>query len=167
MPAVSSRTIAITRAGDRIVALIERVLAVALIAGILFDFANVIGRYSGSFSILGIDELEIYVVIWIAFLGAVAVAWRGRHLRMDMLQDALPRALKSSVILCETLVTFVVCGFVGFQSFVYVTKLFALGSVSDILGVPTWIPHSAVCLSLSGMALIAFLRVVRLFVKAP
>jgi TRAP-type C4-dicarboxylate transport system permease small subunit len=52
----------------------------------------------------------------------------------------------------------VVTGFVGLQSFSYVAKLFALGTVSDILGVPTWIPHSAVCLSLTCMALIALRR---------
>jgi TRAP-type C4-dicarboxylate transport system permease small subunit len=97
-------------------------------------------------------------LVWIAFLGAVAVTWRGQHLRMDMLLQALPRPARRAVIGLEIAVMAVVTGFVGLQSFSYVAKLFALGTVSDILGVPTWIPHSAVCLSLTCMALIALRR---------
>ncbi len=149
---------AITRAGNRIVGMLEAVLAIALIAGILLDFGNVVGRYTGAFSLLGVDELEIYILIWIAFLGAVAVTWHGQHLRMDVLVQSLPRPLKQVVVAAEIAIAFLVMAFVALQSFQYVGKLFALGSVSDILGIPTWIPHSAVSISLTCMALIVLFQ---------
>lgn len=157
---------ALERAGDRIITVAERILALGLIAAILLDFINVVGRYTGGFSILGIDEAEIYILIWVAFLGAVAVTWRGQHLRMDVFLEALPIPVKQTVIVVEMAVMFVITGFVGVQSYNYVSKLFALGSVSDILGIPTWIPHTAVCVSLFAMAAIVLVRGIQRFVRA-
>ena len=44
------------------------------------------------FALNGVDEVEIYILIWIAFLGAALVTWRGTHLRMDVLIAACPPA---------------------------------------------------------------------------
>lgn len=107
---------------------------------------------------LGIDEIEIYILIWIAFLGAVVVTWRRQHLRMDVFLEHCPASIKTTIKVVEIIVSFVVTAFVGFQSLAYVTKLYALGAVSDIIGVPTWIPHSAVFLGFFSMAAIILMR---------
>ena len=51
-----------------------------------------------------------------------------------------------------------VAGFVAWQSFKYVERIYALGAVSDIAHIPTWIPHSAIAVSFGLMALIVLLR---------
>ena len=51
---------------------IERVLAVGLIVAILFDFLNVVGRYLTGFTLTGLEEVEVYLLIWIAFLNAAS-----------------------------------------------------------------------------------------------
>ena len=51
-----------------------------------------VGRYVFGFALNGVDEIEIYILIWIAFLGAAVVTWRGLHLRMDVLVNALSGA---------------------------------------------------------------------------
>lgn len=149
---------AIERVGDRIVYVAERILALSLMAAIVLDFINVLGRYSGGFSMIGIDEIEIYILIWTAFIGAVAVTWRRQHLRMDVFLETCPEPVKKAVALVEMTVMLVVTGFVGMESFAYVSKMFALGSVSDIAGVPMWIPHSAVCLGFLAIAAIVLVR---------
>lgn len=146
------------RIGNRIAAVAERTLALGLILAILLDFMNVIGRYTGGFSVLGIDEVEIYILIWIAFIGAAAVTWRRQHLRMDVLVEACPVRVRRFIVVVEMTVMLVITAFVGVQSYTYVAKIFALGSVSDIAGIPMWIPHSAVCLGFFAMAAIILVR---------
>jgi len=157
---------AVERIGDRIVFGVERLLALGLIAAIVLDFVNVVGRYTGGFTLLGVDEIEIDVLVWIAFIGAVAVMWRGQHLRMDVLYHASPPVVRRLIAAAELTITLVVTGFAAFESFTYVTRLYTLGMVSDIMRIPEWIPHLAVGLCFAAMALIVIVRGAQRFAGA-
>ena len=63
----------IDRLLDRMARLIELVLAVAFILAVLLNFANVVGRYLFGLSLLGSDEVEVFVMVAMTFLGAVVV----------------------------------------------------------------------------------------------
>lgn len=143
---------------DALVTWTERVLAVALLIGISLNVINVVGRYLAGYALNGVDEIEIYILIWIAFLGAALVTWRGTHLRMDVLIAASPAAVRSIVAWFEMLVMLTVSAFVAWQSFKYVERIYALGAVSDIAHIPTWIPHSAIAVSFALIVLIVLLR---------
>ncbi len=149
---------AVIRGVDALATWVERVLAGALLIGISLNFINVIGRYVFGYALNGVDEIEIYILIWIAFLGAAAVTWRGQHLRMDVLINACPAPLRFAVWVFETMVFLAVAGFVAWQSFKYVERIYALGAASDIAHIPTWIAHSAVAVSFGLMVLIVLLR---------
>jgi TRAP-type C4-dicarboxylate transport system permease small subunit len=136
----------------RLASIVEHVLALALIAGIALNFVNVVGRYVVGATLTGVDEIEIYILIWIAFLGAAVVTWRGDHLRMDVLLGACPPALRTAIGVIEDCVFAAVAGFAAVESFIYVEKIYALGAVSDIARVPTWFPHSAVVIGFGAMA---------------
>ena len=144
---------------DLAVSGLEKILALALIAGICLNFINVGGRYLASVSIEGSDEVEIYILIAIAFLGAAVVTWRGMHLRMDVLMETIGGRFRVIVSWIELAVTGVVAAFVAYYSFQYASKVYRLGAVSDIAGIPTWIPHSAVPVSLGLMVLFLIIRV--------
>ena len=152
---------AVIRSVDALATLVERVLAIALLVGISLNFVNVVGRYVFSYALNGADEIEIYILIWIAFLGAATVTWRNLHLRMDVLVNAFPAPLRFAVLVFETLVFLSVAGFVAWQSFKYVERIYSLGAVSDIAHIPTWIPHSAITVSFGLMVLILLLRTVQ------
>lgn len=143
---------------DAFVTWTERVLAVGLLIGISLNVINVVGRYLAGFALNGVDEIEIYILIWIAFLGAALVTWRGSHLRMDVLVMACPPAVRWLVGWFEMMVMLVVTIFVAWQSLKYVERIYALGAVSDIAHIPTWIPHSAIAISFAAMALMVLLR---------
>jgi TRAP-type C4-dicarboxylate transport system permease small subunit len=149
---------AINKPVDALVKWIELVLAVGLLVGITLNVVNVIGRYLAGYALNGVDEVEIYILIWIAFLGAALVTWRGTHLRMDVLIMACPPAVRWVVRLFEMAVMFAVSAFVAWQSFAYVERIYALGAVSDIAHIPTWIPHSAIAISFAAIALIVLVR---------
>jgi TRAP-type C4-dicarboxylate transport system permease small subunit len=146
------------RAGNAVASWLERALAVALIVGIALNFANVVGRYLAGFALNGVDEIEVYILIAVAFLGAAVVTWRGQHLRMDVLLGACPVLVQRCVALLEMCVLAAVALFAAVQSFRYVERIHALGAVSDIARVPTWVPHSAVFLGFAAMALIVVIR---------
>ncbi|MDO9442789.1 MAG: TRAP transporter small permease subunit, partial [Beijerinckiaceae bacterium] len=115
-----SRSVKVGRMMDALASTTENTLAIALIVGILLNFANVVGRYIGGFSIDGSDEIEIYILIWIAFLGGALVTWRGQHLRMDVLLETCPEKFRRIVVVLEAVLTGVVACFVAYQSWQYV-----------------------------------------------
>jgi TRAP-type C4-dicarboxylate transport system permease small subunit len=129
---------------------IEAVLSLALLAAIVLNFVNVIGRYVLGQSIVGADEVQIYSMLWIAFLGAGVVAWRGEHLRMDALARGFPRPLSRFLRVVELLLLIALAAFVLFQSWRYTTQMATV--TSPFAGIPMWIPHSAV---LAGFAALA------------
>ena len=106
----------------------------------------------------GIDEVEVYLLIWIAFLNAAVVSWRREHLRMDLIVKALPEPLQRTIYMFEAIVLLMVTSFVGYYSFLYVQRIFRLGAVSDMARLPTWIAHSAVFVGFGLIALIALYR---------
>lgn len=139
---------------DRVAFYVERVLALALIFGIALNFTNGMGRYLTGFTLSGADEIEIYILIWTAFLGAAVVTWRRQHLRMDVLVRACPESVRKAVAVFEALTLLAVALFVLWQSLLYVKRLFDFGSVSDIAHVPTWIPHSAIFICFGAIAIV-------------
>jgi TRAP-type transport system small permease protein len=140
--------------------LIERALAVAFLVAVCLNFLNVIGRYLLGYTPSGTDEVQIYIMVWMAFLGAAVVTLRDAHLRMDVLFQHLPATLRALVRLFEFAVFLITAGFVALQSFYYVSKMFNLGQVSDLAHIPIWIPHAAVAVGFALMSLIVLRRAV-------
>jgi TRAP-type C4-dicarboxylate transport system permease small subunit len=162
MLVVGTSKTTLERTCDRVAFYVERILALALILGIGLNFINSIGRYLTGFTLSGADEVEIYILIWIAFLGAAVVTWRRQHLRMDVLVNACPAPARKAVAIFEALVMLAVAGFVFWQSLLYVKRLFDFGSVSDIARVPTWMPHSAVFVCFGAMAIVIAIHACRM-----
>ncbi len=142
--------------------LIERTLAYAFIAAVGLNFINVVGRYGFGSSMLGADELQIYIMVFMTFLGAAVVAWRNRHLRMDVVVAALPEPIRRTVKIAEAFAIVILTTFVLWNSTYYAKQMYVLGRMSDMAHVPMWIPHGAVALGFGLMALIGCLRLVEI-----
>jgi TRAP-type transport system small permease protein len=143
---------------DRMARLIELVLAVAFILAVVLNFANVFGRYLFDFSLLGSDEVQVFVMVAMTFLGAVVVTRRNEHLRMDVLVRFMPAPVRLALRIAEQLLLIALAGFVLTQSYFYASQMLRLGRVSDMAGVPMWIPHGFVTLGFALMLLIAVWR---------
>ena len=148
----------IDRIGDRLSRVIESVLALAFIGAIGLNFADVLDRYLFGQSIRGADEVQIYIMVTMAFLGAAIVSWRNSHLRMDVLAQRLPQHLRSALRIAELVVLIVISGFVALQSAFYVAQMYALESTSTNAQIPMWIPHAAVAIGFTLIFLIALVR---------
>jgi TRAP-type C4-dicarboxylate transport system permease small subunit len=152
----------VSRILDRLTGGIERVLAYAFIAAVTLNFINVVGRYGFGTTLLSADELQIFIMVFMTFLGASVVAWRNQQLRMDVLVNALPAPIRRLIKIAELAVIVILASFVLWNSTYYAEQMFNIGRVSDMAQVPMWIPHGAVAVGFGLMALIACVRLVQI-----
>jgi TRAP-type C4-dicarboxylate transport system permease small subunit len=152
----------IDRAFDRVTGWLERALAYTFVGAVCLNFANVVGRYVVGYSIQGADELQIYAMVYMTFIGAVVVTWRNQHLRMDVLVEAFPARIQKILRWLELALFGVLSAFMLYQSFVYSRQMLIIGRTSDMAGVPMWIPHGAVAIGFGLILLITLWRALRL-----
>lgn len=77
---------------DRVLLRLNRWLVIVILAAMaLMVFANVVLRFLTNESILWVEEVSRYLMIWLTFLGAGVVLRYGGHIGIDTLQDSFPR----------------------------------------------------------------------------
>ena len=129
----------------------DRLLGLVFCGVVLLNFVGATMRYLGGGAILGADEVQVYAVVWLVFIGAAIVAWRGAHLRMDVFSTRLKGPAARLRDLLESLLALAVCGTMSWVSLRFVMQIHEMGQRSDGAGIPMWAAHSAV---LIGFALI-------------
>lgn len=132
----------------------RRALGILLIAMVLLNVANALSRYVLGQAIEGSDELLVFGMVWVVFLGAVFVTLDRRHLSFDVVSQALPPRLRAVVGVAGDLIMILLLGFVALQSLDVVGRLASLGQRSMAAAIPTFIPHSAILLGFGLSALI-------------
>ena len=83
---------ALARAEAGLVAVNRWALIALMAAMAVLVFGNVVSRYLLSYSLIWIEELTRYMMVWVGFLGSGLVLRVGAHIAVDALQDALPEA---------------------------------------------------------------------------
>jgi TRAP-type transport system small permease protein len=144
----------IDRVFELAMGVMEYALALAFVFAVVLNFVNVVGRYGMGYSILGSDEVQIYIMVFMTFLGAAVITWRKQHLRMDVLVQFFPEWLKTLLKGIEILLFLLLSGFVLVTSSRYAGQMLILDRKSDNAGIPMWIPHGAVAVGFGLMALI-------------
>jgi TRAP-type C4-dicarboxylate transport system permease small subunit len=147
---------------DRVARIIELTLALAFIAAVLLNFCNVLGRYLLGISLLGSDELQVFIMIGMTFFGAAVVSRRNMHLRMDVLVRYLGAPMQIALQIAEQLLLAALAAFVLTQSYLYASRMWLMGRTSDMTGVPMWIPHSFVVLGFGLILVAALWRLLRM-----
>src|SRR5947209_13072261 len=153
------------RSIDLLAVALEKLLGAALIVAVLYNFVNVVGRYVVGQTFISADEVQIYIMVYIAFLGAAVATWRRLHLRMDVLVHRLPQRLQTVLSVIELGLIIVLAALVLYVSSGYVKQMAGLDARSQNAGIPMWIPHSAIVLGFGLIALLAVLQFVQSFRK--
>ena len=148
------------RTASRLIASIERavrlVLGLLLVAMVLLNAASAGARYFFGDGLVGSDELMIFAMVWVVFLGAALLEREGRHLSFDLLLKVLPERRRLVLKTGIALVSAVVLAAVAWQSLAVVERLTSLGQVSMAGSMPMGIPHAALLAGL-GLAALASL----------
>jgi len=68
------------------------VAAVLLLVTVIANAAAVVFRYGVGQPLIWTEEVQRYLIVWVAFLGGTACLGRGEHLGIDLLTARLPAA---------------------------------------------------------------------------
>lgn len=142
-----------------LLAVLRAAAGVLLVASILLNFANVIGRYFFNSSIFWAEEVMLFFMVGCVFLGNGVVAWSGRQIRMDVIVAMMPRQLREALNLASELAFILVALIVLVFSFPVVRDLFNFDQRSQSAEIPLYIPQSLIPI---GLSIMAFMVVVRL-----
>jgi TRAP-type C4-dicarboxylate transport system permease small subunit len=118
------------------------VLVAMMAAMVALVFGNVVARYAFNFSLIWAEELSQYLMVWVTFLGAGLALRQGRHVAVELVQDAAPAAIGRAlrlVVLLLVAAFLIVLAVLGFQ---FVS--FAWGQETPVLNISFGIPYLAV-----------------------
>ena len=146
---------------------LEKVVGVVFCAIVLLNFCSAVARYAGTTLFIGADEVQVYAMIWLIFLGAALAGRRGLHLRMDLLAQRLSPTAAAWRQCIESCIALLVCGTMAWISFAFVRDMVAMGQRSDAAGIPMWMVHAAPAAGFIGLAVAAALELARTWRSRP
>jgi TRAP-type C4-dicarboxylate transport system permease small subunit len=140
------------------------VSAICLIASVIINFTNIIGRYFFNVSIPWAEEIMLFLMVGCVFTGCCAVAWEGRQIRMDVLISMMPPKIKNLFTLLSELVLIAAAIAVTKFAWPVITQLAAFDERSQAANFPLVIPQAMVPI---GYSLMAILVAIRLLTPRP
>jgi TRAP-type C4-dicarboxylate transport system permease small subunit len=149
---------AVERAVAKLLAFTRSVSAICLMASVLINFANIIGRYFFSVSIPWAEEIMLFLMVGCVFTGCCAVAWHGRQIKMDVLVTMLPPALRHLLALLSELVMIAAAIAVTIFALPVIVNLWNFDERSQAANFPLVIPQAMVPIGYMLMALLVAIR---------
>jgi len=149
------------RAARGAVAIVRKALGFLLLAMVLLNVANAAGRYVFQVAIPGSDEILVFAMVWLVFLGACLVYVNSGHLNFGLLTARLPFPWQGRLQRLIALSTALLCGYLTYQSWQVLSTLARIGQKSMASEIPMVVPHTAVLLSLAVITLCALYRALR------
>lgn len=140
-----------------------RILAGATLAVVVGITLLQIGlRYFANAPLVWSEELAKLLIVWIAFVGAAAVCWDGRHLNVDVFYLKLPPAIKNVVRWLNAAISIGFLAILGWTS----VKLVRIENMQDLSALP--LPAGVVRLAATvGAALMIAAILGRIFYARP
>lgn len=116
----------------------ETVLSIGVVVLAALLIANAIARKTGTLFHF-VDELSMFLVIVITFLGVSYAVREASHVRMAALYDLLPEKAQKTLIIVISGVSSLVLLYISYLSVLYVLRMKGLGQMAPTLGMPYWI----------------------------
>jgi TRAP-type C4-dicarboxylate transport system permease small subunit len=134
------------------------ICGVIVLAAILINICNVVGRYVFNAPVPWAEEAMSYMIIWGVFIAAGAITYQGLHLRMDLLVMNL-RGLGARLLGALTVLLIVVCSLFVMRQSLRILELYAMtGETSMGARIPLIYPHAALLVGFFLMAAAAIVR---------
>lgn len=118
---------------------LERVLAtLALLVIALISLANVVVRYATDISFAFTEEISVFLLVVLTFAGASVALRRNGHIRIGMLERALPPGPRRVLIVLQWLCTVAVLGLIAWFGGRMALEEYQWETLSPGLGLPQW-----------------------------
>ena len=151
-PALARLVRMITRAENAL-------LIVMLTLTVLLAGGQILLRNFFHMSLFGADQMLRLLVLWVAFLGAVAASREGKHIHVDAIARWLPPRIKASVAVLTDLFTSSVCLLLAWQAVRFLQSAHASGEMA-FGSLPVWAAGLILPLAFSLIALRYLLRLI-------
>lgn len=146
--------------GEGLTKACQAIAALALLAIVAINGANVVARYFFAKPFPWAEEAMIMFMILGVFTGAIAVTWRNLHIRIDTFVERSAPNVQRIIRVVAAFASMFVLLVVAWSSYGIVRLLFEYGQTTDALEFPMWIPQSFVTISLVVIAILIFTRLV-------
>jgi TRAP-type C4-dicarboxylate transport system permease small subunit len=148
-----------------LVAGIQGLTAVLMLTAVALNAANIAGRKLFSHPIASAEEIMLFLLVGMVFLGNAIVGFEGRQLRMDVIIQALPRGLRRACDLAADITAIVVCLTLIVLGWPAVAMLAEFDQRSQSAEIPMVIPQALVPIGLGLTALLVGVRLIASFKK--
>ena len=149
----------------RLVAVIQAITAVLMLIAVAVNFANIIGRYVFFAPIASAEEVMLFLMVGMVFLGNSVVGWQGKQLRMDVLLHAMPPSLSRALDIIADLTMIAVCIILIVLGWPAVQMLAEFDQRSEAADIPLVIPQALVPIGLGLNAFLVGARLIESFRK--
>lgn len=136
-------------------------LGLGLLFVVAVNFLNAVARHVLGVAPVGMDELMVYVVIWVVMIGAILSLVGRSHINVNLLPLSLRGRGRHLLHVVHDLAALVACGFGTHASWQFIGRIHQLDMRSMGLGLPMAIPHGAVLVGLAGLTLAAAVLLLR------
>jgi len=148
---------------DRVIARVTSglhiVATLMLIAIVIVNAANVVGRYLFSRPMETADELMIFMLTAAVFLCLPRCTHEDEHIRMNLIRERTSGWVRKIWDLLLDLLHLGVTLLVLYIGLPMVATLFSWGQVSEAAKIPMWIVHSVIPLGFGLASAILFLKI--------
>lgn len=129
-------------------------LCLAGMVGIVF--LATVARYTKWFVTPWAEEAARYLMIWLAFVGAGAVAGTGSHFGVDIIVKRVPEKKRIILYVIQILVISGICLWIAYYGLFLCKNQIMTGRKSPSMGLPMWlvsacVPYTAVSVCIQNL----------------
>lgn len=155
MEALSARIKGAAAAADAALSFLEvAFIGLAIAFASLLLFANVVLRYVFLAPISWAEELSIYLIIWIVFVGGSVLIRTGGHIAVDLLPLALTPPLRRQLQILVLGLALVFFAAFFYYGGIHTLRVRSAGQLTPIMLAPMWLTY----LAMPFGSLLMFLR---------
>jgi TRAP-type C4-dicarboxylate transport system permease small subunit len=143
-----------------LVAGVRILTAVLLLISVLLNFTNVIGRYIFSAPISSAEEVMLFLLVAIVFLGNSVVAWERKQIRMDVFLHGLPVPVRRALDVAADLAAIAVSVTLIVLGWPAIAMLAEYDERSQVAEIPLAIPQALVPIGLGLTAVLIAARLI-------
>ena len=107
-------------------------------------FLATIARYSGMFTTPWAEEAARYMMIWLTFIGAGAVARTGSHFGIDVITKRLSDKPRTVFYILEVIVVTAICAWIAYYGIFLCANQIRMSRTSPSMNLPMWLVSSCV-----------------------
>jgi TRAP-type C4-dicarboxylate transport system permease small subunit len=129
---------------------------------------EVIARYFFNAPTIWAEELSRFFLVWSVFVGSAWLIHSDEHIRVTVVVDRLPDALRRILRVLSILFVLLVASLVAFNGWPIMARSFASGATSGtLMDLPNWWVQLSVVVGFGLLALQAVVEVIRTLAGAP